>query len=96
MARASDGHAVGGGVSATRVTLRAEWRAIIEEAQAQGSPMGAPRRMFTPEEDALILEGRAAGVTWAVLGKALRCHENTARRRLVELREAAKGEEAST
>lgn len=85
MARASDGHDVGGGVTATPVRLRAEWQALVNEARERGGDIGAPRRVFTAEEDTLIVEGRRAGLGWPRICRELRCNDDTARRRLREL-----------
>lgn len=46
---------------------------------------GTSRRMFSAEEDQVILEGRARGVIWRNISRLVRCDEGTARRRYREL-----------
>lgn len=64
------------------VTLPPDALAWLDEAPRGG---GAPRRPWTPEEDALLLEARKRGIYWRVIAERIGCNETTARKRYREL-----------
>jgi DNA invertase Pin-like site-specific DNA recombinase len=55
---------------------RARTLAGIERARAAGRRLGRPR-LLIPEQVRYALRGRAAGVTYAMLGRGLGCHRTT-------------------
>lgn len=74
----------GGGKTTHSVTIDPELEALFDALPE--SKGGTPGRVFTPEEDALLLK------YWPIknkeqMAKLLQCHPNTARKRYKELTE---------
>lgn len=82
MESASNGHEVGGGVTASRVDMREDWSKFLADLEANPPLPHAQRRLWTAEEDAFLIAARRNGATWEAICERIGCNPQTARKRL--------------
>lgn len=81
MARASSGHAMGGGQVVQSVVIRKEWSDLIAQAKAKKSEHYNARH-WTEEENAFLIEARSGkpSMDWKDIAAVMKCTEQTARK----------------
>ena len=66
------------------VTIRPEWAEFLDKLPGRPQ-IGAPSRVWTAEEDALLVAARDRGARWLDIAKVIGCAQDTARKRWREL-----------